>query len=89
VCATGKALGALGQGNLSDPLLTVGAMIIDCDTCLARDISCGDCVINVLLTSPPLESTLTDLDPVEFAALGSLAQVGLVPPLRLLPKRTA
>jgi hypothetical protein len=67
----------------------VRRMIIDCDTCLARDISCGDCVINVLLTSPALASRPTDLDADEFAALGSLAQVGLVPPLRLVPKRSA
>ncbi len=62
-------------------------MIIDCDTCLARDVSCDDCVINVLLSSPPL--TATELDEEEFAALGSLAQVGLVPPLRLVQKRPA
>jgi hypothetical protein len=64
-------------------------MIIDCDTCLARDISCGDCVINVLLNSPSPADAPTDLDPVEFAALGTLAQMGLVPPLRLVSKRTA
>jgi hypothetical protein len=67
-------------------------MIIDCDTCLARDISCGDCVINVLLSSPALSAPAdrpTELDPIEFAALGSLAEVGLVPPLRLVRKRTA
>jgi hypothetical protein len=64
-------------------------MLIDCDTCLARDVSCGDCVINVLLTSPAPSDTPTELDPVEFAAIGSLADFGLVPPLRLVRKRTA
>ncbi len=56
-------------------------MLIDCETCLAREISCDDCVISVLLGSP---GRPTDFDDVEFAAVGSLASVGLVPPLRLL-----
>jgi hypothetical protein len=57
------------------------AVLIDCDTCLARGISCGDCVISVLLATP---GKPTELDDAERAALGSLAAVGLVPPLRLL-----
>jgi len=74
-------------------------MVIDCDTCLMRDVSCGDCVINVLLSSPPVamdaaagrdgRPAQTDIDPVEYAAIGSLADFGLVPPLRLVPKRPA
>jgi hypothetical protein len=76
-------------GNLSDLVLTVHGMLIDCDTCLAREISCGDCVITVLLNSPAPADTPTDLDPIEFAAIGSLAEVGLIPPLRLVRKRTA
>jgi hypothetical protein len=61
-------------------------VLIDCDSCLARDIHCGDCVITVLLARPAPEfqqSRCTELDATEFAALGSLAAVGLVPPLRL------
>jgi hypothetical protein len=30
-------------------------MIIDCDTCVVRDVACGDCVISVLLANPRLE----------------------------------
>jgi hypothetical protein len=30
-------------------------MIIDCDTCVVRDVACDDCVISVLLGSPRLE----------------------------------
>jgi hypothetical protein len=30
-------------------------MIIDCDTCVVRDVACDDCVISVLLSSPRLE----------------------------------
>jgi hypothetical protein len=58
-------------------------MLIDCDTCVARDVACGDCVMTVLLgqtAAAPVE-----LDDEEQAAIGSLAQVGLVKPLRLVP----
>lgn len=57
-------------------------MLIDCETCVARDHACGDCVITVLLgTAPPAP---VDLDEEERAAIGSLARAGLVPPLRLV-----
>jgi len=56
-------------------------MLIDCDTCVARDIACGDCVMTVLLGMP---STGIDLDDEERAAIGTLAEAGLVPPLRLV-----
>lgn len=56
-------------------------MLIDCDTCVARDIACGDCVMTVLLGPP---STRVELDEDERAAIGSLAEAGLVPPLRLV-----
>ena len=80
-------------------------MLIDCDTCVARDIACDECVVAVLLRSPaqdthrrsretgratrpgaPVPSgESVELDPDEQAAIGSLAYVGLVPPLRLVP----
>ena len=55
-------------------------MLIDCDACLAPEHACRDCVVTVLLGGPPV---LVELDDDERAALGSLARVGLVPPLRL------
>jgi hypothetical protein len=55
---------------------------VDCDGCGARGQSCGDCVVSVLLGSPPRG---VDLDPDERAALAALADSGLVPPLRLVP----
>jgi hypothetical protein len=60
-------------------------MLIDCSTCTARDVACDDCVITVLLGGPPdrVRAPL-DLDDSEQVALGSLAQAGLVPPLRLV-----
>ncbi len=58
-------------------------MLIDCAGCVMRDIACGDCVVTVLLG--PAQS----LEPAEQAAVAVLAEGGLVPPLRLVPGRTA
>ena len=36
-------------------------MLIDCTTCVARDIACRDCVVTVLLDrSPPFATDATD-----------------------------
>jgi hypothetical protein len=66
-------------------------MLIDCDTCRAPDGACRDCVVTVLLNrgGPSVDEPLevvgpVELDEVERVALGNLALVGLVPPLRLL-----
>ncbi len=57
-------------------------MIIDCETCVMRDLACGDCVVSVLLGPPGAVGQ--GFDPEERAALGVLAECGLVPPLRLV-----
>ena len=59
-------------------------MLIDCDTCSVRGLACRDCVVTVILNNPP--------EPVEWddddqAAISSLAEAGLLPPLRLVPVR--
>ncbi|HET6210393.1 MAG TPA: hypothetical protein VFD94_08420 [Jatrophihabitans sp.] len=59
-------------------------MLIDCDSCAARDIACGDCVVAVLL-GPRAGSV--ELDSAEQDALGAFASGGLLPPLRLVPTR--
>lgn len=75
-------------------------MLIDCTTCVARDLACGDCVISVLLNSPPASAPghrhrsrvgndAVALDDDAFAALGHLADAGLVPPLRLVEPMSA
>ena len=56
-------------------------MLIDCDSCAVRGPACGDCVVTALLGAPPQG---VDLDNAERAALGVLADSGLVPPLRLV-----
>ena len=57
-------------------------MLIDCDTCAARDIACGDCVVAVLLG--PRAGGI-ELDSAEQSALDAFASGGLLPPLRLVP----
>ena len=57
-------------------------MLIDCDTCRARDQACGDCVVTVLLGKP---GQVVEFDDCEHVAVDVLAAEGLVPPLRLVP----
>ena len=57
-------------------------MLIDCDSCSARDIACAECVVSVLLGAPPGP---VELDRDERVALVRLADAGLVPPLQLRP----
>ncbi|ORI13355.1 hypothetical protein BJI47_22075 [Rhodococcus sp. 1168] len=69
-------------------------MIVDCDDCKVRDIACGDCVVTVLLGAPGAEGPVDvgvavqgskiDIDQEELGAIGVLAEVGLVPRLRLV-----
>ncbi len=54
-------------------------MIIDCETCVMREIACADCVITVLFTPT---STPADISPAQGQALVALADQGMVPPLR-------
>lgn len=62
-------------------------MIIDCDTCVMRDLACADCVVSVLLGPPGAVGP--GFDDEERAAIDVLAGSGLVPPLRLVPRRSA
>lgn len=61
-------------------------MIIDCDDCTMRDLACQDCVVSVLLGPPG--AVRDGFDAEETAALGVLADSGLIPPLRLTLVRT-
>jgi hypothetical protein len=58
-------------------------VLIDCDACAMRGPDCRDCVVTVLLGMPPEQNSIR-VDDEELAALGVLAQSGLVPPLRLV-----
>jgi hypothetical protein len=69
-------------------------VIIDCDSCAARGPACADCVVTVLLSAPDVGAggsagRRPQLEEEERAALGVLADSGLVPPLRLIVDRRA
>ena len=57
-------------------------MIIDCESCVMRDIACGDCVVSVLLQIKPSTGKNAELSSNENLAIKNLAKLGLVPPLR-------
>ncbi len=61
---------------------TFQSMIIDCDSCTMRDLACEDCVVSVLLTIASPSGTAPEISLQENAAIGVLAEHGLVPPLR-------
>jgi hypothetical protein len=63
-------------------------MIIDCDSCVMRDIACGDCVVSVLLQVTPATDKKAELSKAHAAAINNLSLVGLVPPLRFTPAGT-
>ena len=53
-------------------------MVIDCDSCVMRERSCGDCVVTLLLG--PINGSIEQ----HRATFDVLADSGLVPPLRLV-----
>jgi hypothetical protein len=56
-------------------------VIVDCDSCVMREIACSDCFVTVLLDAPA--GRPVDLDDDAAEALEVLADAALVPPLRL------
>ena len=61
-------------------------MLIDCDSCLAKDIACDDCVISVIFEEGFVDEGPLNMDDDEVEALSTLAEAGLVPQLRLVPR---
>lgn len=62
-------------------------MLIDCDSCAVRDLQCGECVMSVLLQDGPAQRPgVVEVDPGAARALQVLADEGLVPHLRLVPR---
>ncbi|MCZ4556909.1 hypothetical protein ABIC28_004721 [Rhodococcus sp. PvR044] len=69
-------------------------MIVDCNDCEVRNTACGDCVVTVLLGPPGVRQGVRAVDSAgsarisieqdERVALDVLADVGLVPRLRLV-----
>ena len=63
----------------------MNTMLIDCVGCAARGPACDDCVVSALLGAP--EQGAPEMAPLaddERAALGVMAEGGLLPPLRLV-----
>ena len=62
-------------------------MLIDCNQCIMQDTNaCDDCVMSFLLHDPTLPLAVAD----DCAgALAALADGGLVPELRLVPRSAA
>jgi hypothetical protein len=63
-------------------------LVVDCDRCAVRGISCHDCVVSVLLGAPPAVGWDAD----ERRAVDALAEAGMVPRLRMIEepvRRTA
>ena len=56
-------------------------MLIDCDTCRARGLGCGNCLMSLLVGEA---DTCAELDDSEAAAFVALAAGGLLPPLRFV-----
>ena len=55
-------------------------MMIDCQTCTMREISCSDCVVTVLLNIA--SSPASEISKNQISAISVLSEKGLVPPLR-------
>jgi hypothetical protein len=64
-------------------------MIIDCGSCAVAGLACDDCVVSVLLGVPEVGARVTDVCDDHAAAIGVLADSGLVPPLRLVSRPQA
>ncbi|MDP4864278.1 MAG: hypothetical protein NWR07_02195 [Candidatus Nanopelagicaceae bacterium] len=68
---------------MSVPLSIVAFMIIDCDSCIMRDIACKDCVVSVLISAPNNEShEPSELGLEEARVIDLLSSRGMIPPLR-------
>jgi hypothetical protein len=68
---------------MSVPLSIVVIMIIDCDSCIMRDIACKDCVVSVLISAPNNEShEPSELGLEEARVIDLLSSRGMIPPLR-------
>jgi len=68
----------MGINETSSP---EGGLLIDCDTCVARDTdACSDCVVSFLCRDDSDMAVVLDLE--ELRAMSVLAEAGLVPTLR-------
>lgn len=55
-------------------------MSIVCDRCEVRGLACGNCAVSAIISDEP------DIGPAELRALAVLANAGMIPPLRYVPR---
>jgi hypothetical protein len=55
-------------------------MTIQCDRCEVRGLACGNCAATAIIGDEG------DLGPAELRALRALADAGMIPPLRYVPR---
>ncbi len=72
---------------MSVVLPIVNPMMIDCDSCTMKRVRCGDCVMSVLLEISTPDQR--DLAEPTLSAISTLAESGLVPPLRFVKEQSA
>jgi hypothetical protein len=53
-------------------------MMIDCESCTLKDLACSDCVVSVMISI----TSKGDVTPASVKAIATLADLGVVPPLR-------
>jgi hypothetical protein len=62
-------------------------VLIECSNCqMQHTVHCDDCVVRALLEPPPRHGALV-VDADEERALRELAKAGLIPQIRMRPKR--
>ncbi len=69
------------MSGMSEVVVSVPAMLIDCQTCTARPDACADCVMTFLTVQAGDGDT--ELTAAERAAISVLSSRGLAAPLRL------
>ena len=69
--------------GLSVAISTFISMIIDCESCVMRDIACRDCVVSVLIEAPSSSADKgSEIGIEESRVIDLLASRGMIPPLR-------
>jgi len=68
---------------MSVAVFIVAIMIIDCESCIMRDIACKDCVVSVLISSRVSQGQASsELGVEEARVIDLLSSRGMIPPLR-------
>ncbi len=66
---------------MSVPIVIVRLMIIDCDTCIKKDIECSECVVSFFIGTP----TKSEISPQIIGAITLLASREISKELKFVP----